>query len=369
MPQADIESIDHEGRGVARVEGKAIFIEGGLPSLPGPRALLDLACRDDVESRLVARQGDHWEIARGSFKRRDFKRSAGCRWTVLVQGVNLHLEEADRLMREFAFIPYARLDDLMVSYAVDGGGVGPHFDSYDVFLLQGIGRRRWRIGAQRDKTLIDDLPLKILSDFRPSRDLLLEPGDLLYLPPQWAHDGIAVGPCMTWSIGFRASPTQDLAEQFLIHLQDHVRLPGRYADPDLQRQNHPAEISAAMIDQVAAMLAKIRWNRGTVREFLGRHLTEPKPHVYFDVPERPLSPARFAARCGRLGLRLDPRAQMLFSGRRFYLNGEPCAAPRGERAALRRLADRRELESLQGLSAATVAMLHGWYLDGFLAPR
>ena len=111
---------------------------------------------------------------------------------MLLQGVNLLLPEADRLMRRFDFIPQARLDDLMVSYAVDGGGVGPHFDNYDVFLLQGIGQRRWRIGAQRDQALIEGLPLKILADFRPSQEWLLDPGDLLYLPPQWAHDGSAV---------------------------------------------------------------------------------------------------------------------------------------------------------------------------------
>jgi 50S ribosomal protein L16 3-hydroxylase len=238
-----------------------------------------------------------------------------------------------------------------------------------VFLLQGIGRRRWRIGAQRDKRLIDGLPLKILRDFKPSRDWVLEAGDLLYLPPQWAHDGIAEGECMTWSIGFRTAPVQELAEQFLFHLQDTLRLSGRYADPGLQRQKHPAEIGAAMIGQVESMLERIQWDRGTVRDFLGRYLTDPKPHVFFDPPARPLSAARFAARCAKRGLRLDPRTQLLFSANAFYLNGESCSVPTADRSALRQLADCRELAGLDHLSPAGVELLHTWYRDGFLAPR
>lgn len=342
----------------------------GLPSLPGRDALLELAARDDVESRLVVRTGEaSWDLSRGPFAPRDYKRHGKRDWTVLVQGVNLHVPEADRLMRAFDFIPYARLDDLMISYAADGGGVGPHFDSYDVFLLQGMGRRRWRIGPQRDKTLIDGLPVKILRNFKPRHDWILEPGDLLYLPPQWAHDGIAVGECMTWSIGFRAAPAQELAEQFLFHLQDTLDLPGRYADPGLRRQAHPAEIGTAMIEQVEQILARIRWNRGTVRDFLGRHLTEPKPHVFFDPPARPHNAARFAALCARRGLRLDPRTQLLFSGNAFFINGEDCAVAAPDRPALRRLADTRELDGLDGLSPAAVDLLHAWYRDGFLAPR
>jgi 50S ribosomal protein L16 3-hydroxylase len=354
---------------------KPLLVRQAVPGFTGLEALgdrddmVDLACRDDVESRFVARDGDAWTIRRGPFAARDFKRRGNSKWTVLIQGVNLHVDGGDRLMRQFDFIPYARLDDLMVSYAVDGGGVGPHFDNYDVFLLQGIGQRRWRIGAQRDKTLIDGLPLKILRDFKPSRDWVLNPGDLLYLPPQWAHDGVGIGECMTWSIGFRTAPTQEVAEQFLFHLQDTLELEGRYADPGLQQQNHPAEIGTAMLDQVEAMLTKVRWNRSTVRDFLGRYLTEPKSHVYFSPPEQPLSPARFAAVCAKRGLRLDPRTQLLFSGNAFFINGEETAVPRGDRKLLRQLADRRALDDLRSLSTAATELLYRWYSDGFLVTR
>jgi 50S ribosomal protein L16 3-hydroxylase len=340
----------------------------GIAGLSGRDALLELACRDDVESRFVARSGAHWEIRHGPFTARDFAKRRKSRWTTLVQGVNLHVPAGDRLMREFDFIPFARLDDLMVSYAVDGAGVGPHFDNYDVFLLQGAGRRRWRIGAQRDKTLIEGLPLKILRDFRPRHDWILESGDLLYLPPQWAHDGIAEGECMTWSIGFRTAPVQELADQFLTHLQDTLAFNGRYADPGLERQTHAAEISAAMVSQVEEMLTKITWNRNTVREFLGRYLTEPKSHVFFEPPTKPLSARQFAARCSRCGLRLDRRSQLLFCGQTFFVNGESCRVAASDRSAIRSLADHRELSTLGNLSAAGVGLLYQWYLDGFLVP-
>ena len=338
----------------------------GLRSWP---EMLALVGAEEAESRLVSREQGGWQLASGPFMPRDFKRLGAAPWTVLLQGVNLLLPEGDRLMRRFDFIPQARLDDLMVSYAVDGGGVGPHFDNYDVFLLQGMGQRRWRIGAQRDKTLIAGLPLKIIQDFRPSQEWLLNPGDMLYLPPQWAHDGSAVGECMTFSIGFRAPPTQELAEQFLMHLQDRITLPGRYRDPDLQYQRHSAEIRAAMIDQVEKMLAKIRWNRDTVRDFLGCALTEPKAQVIFDIPARPLSRKRFAERCARHGLNLDIKTQLLFAGTRFYINGEPCSVGAADRKTMRELADRRELAGGTRLSEAALDMLHVWYSDGFLAPR
>jgi 50S ribosomal protein L16 3-hydroxylase len=282
-----------------------------------------------------------------------------------VQGLNLLLPEADRLMREFDFIPYARLDDLMVSYATDGGGVGPHFDSYDVFLLQGMGKRRWRIGNQKDHRLIEGLPLRILEDFRPKYDWVLEPGDLLYLPPEWAHDGVAAGECMTYSIGFRAAPAQELGEQFLMFLAERVKLQGRYADPDLRLQRHPAEISAEMVTQVANRLDGIKWDVRLVKEFLGSMLTEPKTQVFFERPARPLSAARFAAAAKR-GLQLDIRTQLLFCGNSFFINGETAGVRTGDRPHFRRLADRRRLEDLSGISADGSALLYDWYRCGFL---
>ncbi len=337
----------------------------GFPGLLGRDEMLGLAGRDDVESRFISQAGGRWTIGHGPFAAAPLRR-AKKPWTVLVQGLNLLLPEADRFMRQFDFVPYARLDDLMVSYATDGGGVGPHFDSYDVFLIQGLGRRRWRIGNQKDQALIDDLPLRILRDFRPVHDWVLEPGDLLYLPPEWAHDGIAVGDCMTYSVGFRAIPAQELAEQFLVFLQDRVSLAGRYRDPNLTRQKHAAEIGGPMIEQVEALLDGIRSNRALVRDFLGCHLTEPKHHVVFQPPARPHSPARFAAAFAKRGVRLDLRTQFLFAGNRFFINGEPADVPRQDAAAFRALANERRLAPAD-LSPMGLERVYDWYRCGFLA--
>ena len=192
-----------------------------------------LACREDVESRLIRGSGTHWQLDHGPFRKSDFKRLPKTEWTLLVQSLNHFLPEADALLAHFDFIPHARLDDLMVSYAVPGGSVGPHFDSYDVFLLQGQGHRRWQIGTQTDLALLDDAPLKILRHFDAEDEWVLGPGDMLYLPPHVAHYGVAEDDCMTYSIGFRAPTTEELAQGFLMHLQDTLKLEGRYADPDL----------------------------------------------------------------------------------------------------------------------------------------
>jgi 50S ribosomal protein L16 3-hydroxylase len=346
---------------------KPLLVRNALPGFKGLVSrddMLELAGREEVESRFVSQAGG-WTIEHGPFARAALRRKAKP-WTVLVQSLNLVLPAADELMRRFSFIPYARLDDLMVSYATDGGGVGPHFDSYDVFLIQGIGKRRWRIGNQKDQTLIDGLPLRILKDFQPVHDWVLEAGDMLYLPPEWAHDGIAVGECMTYSVGFRAAPAQDLAEQFLMFLQDRICLSGRYRDPGLKRQRHPAEIGAPMIDQVADILAGVRWNRDTVRDFLGSYLSEPKSHVVFDGPEKPLSEQRFGVACDRRGLVLDARSLLLFAGQRFYVNGEPATVPREDRAAFRAFADTRRWPAATPCSVAGRQMLYDWYRCGFV---
>jgi hypothetical protein len=166
---------------------RARLVRDAVPGYAGPFSrddLFALACRDDVESRLVVRTGKRWSVDHGPFAPRALASLPPRAWTLLVQGTNLVDARADALMRRFDFIPYARLDDVMVSYAAPGGGVGPHVDAYDVFLLQGFGRRRWRWGAQRDVAFVPDLPLRILSRFAPDHDEVLGPGDMLYLPPQ-----------------------------------------------------------------------------------------------------------------------------------------------------------------------------------------
>jgi 50S ribosomal protein L16 3-hydroxylase len=258
----------------------------------------------------------------------------------------------------------------MASYAAPGGGVGPHFDSYDVFLLQGSGRRRWRYGRQANLELVPGLPVKILRRFTPDHEATLGPGDMLYLPPHYAHDGVAIDACTTWSIGFRAPSAVELAQAFLDFLRDDVDLPGRYADPDLAPTREPAAIGAAMQRQCVRMLDGIRWNASTVARFLGCWLSEPKPNVFFAPPASPLSRGAFRATAGKRGIRLDERTQLLYDRRHLFMNGEALPWPAEGATVLKRLANRRALDAaaIGALSRDVVSILHRWYCNGYLAP-
>ena len=349
-----------------------LLVREAIPGFEGVvdfRALVELAGRDDCESRLLLRAGRRWTVEHGPFARRYLSRLPHRNWTLLVQGVNFFLPAARHLLSRFDFIPYSRLDDLMVSYAPPGGGVGPHFDSYDVFLLQGSGQRRWKVSRQDDLTLVDGAPLKILRRFVPQGECVLGPGDMLYLPPGIAHDGVAVDACYTYSIGFRAPSHQELVSQFLIFLEERLNPSGRYEDPDLAMQTHPARIGSAMIAQVQHTLGSIRWNRGDVAEFLGVCLTEPKPHVLFAPPRNPLPMKAFLRSASNRGLELVLPAQMLYSGSRLFINGESLAINVGEARPLRALADARRLAGREVPRAGTAAeALYQWYRSGYILP-
>jgi 50S ribosomal protein L16 3-hydroxylase len=348
---------------------KPLLVRNAIPDFKGvvqAPELFALATRNDIESRLVWRRSGAWHLREGPFLRTDLARLPTTGWTLLVQGLNLELSAADALLRRFRFLPYTRLDDVMVSHASPGGGVGPHLDSYDVFLLQGPGRRRWRVGKPRNPVLDPAAPLKILRNFRPEAEWLLDPGDMLYLPPGWAHEGIALEPCFTYSIGFRAPSHRETAREFLAFLQDRVALDGQYADPGLKPQRHAAEIPLRMVRQAAAVARRIRWHRKDIVRFLGEYLSTPKPQVVFSRPHSPHSPARFAALCSTRGLRLDLRTRMLFRGGDFYVNGERVEPPERMRAWLARLADERALPPEGRLAPPLLALLHGWYLAGWL---
>ena len=328
--------------------------------------LLSLARNDDVESRLISHFGKRWQIKHGPLAELPAITKKG--WTMLVQGINLHDAQADALMQQFRFIPDARLDDLMISYATDGGGVGPHFDSYDVFLLQTHGQRRWRIGSQKDLTLVEDMPLKILKHFQPEQEFVLEPGDMLYLPPHYAHDGIAIGECMTYSIGFRAPSYQELGEGFLQFMTETINLPGRYADPDLTVSKHPAEISGTMLARVASEIAKIHFSEEDITIFLGEYLSEPKPSVFFSPPIRAMSAVRFAQVAAKRGIILSRKTRMLYRGRHLFINGESFVLNRSDKTSIASLANSRRLDgtSIAAVSADVLETLHIWYQDGWI---
>ena len=258
----------------------------------------------------------------------------------------------------------------MVSYAPDGGGVGPHFDSYDVFLLQGCGQRLWRMSEQKDLSLVAGAPLRILQSFHSEQEWTLSAGDMLYLPPHVAHWGIAIGDCMTYSIGFRAPSAEELSGEFLNYLEMRRELSGRYSDPDLTVQSHPAEISASMIKKVHSILDGLKWNEEDVASFLGQYLSEPKSHVVFEHP--PSMPLKtFSKRIALDGIKLSYKSQLLKAQDSFYLNGEVLEVDPDSVDLMMKLADGRQLSSDE-LSEAVKAhenlvdQLYDWYLAGWL---
>lgn len=329
--------------------------------------LAELARLNHVESRLVTQGADGvWDMQHGPLA--ELPPRTQREWTMLVQGVNLHEPKADALLRQFRFAPDARLDDLMVSFATDGGGVGPHFDSYDVFLLQAQGKRRWRISTQEDLSLVEGLPLKILANFEAEQEFVLEPGDMLYLPPHVAHDGVAEGECMTYSIGFRSPSYQELGEAFLQFMADSIDLPGRYADPGLQPAKNPAEIPRHMLDTITEELNKVRWDEEDVAIFLGEHLSEPKHNVFFTPVAKPLTVGRFMEQAAKRGLKLSAKTLMLYRGKHVFINGESFAVGRADKAVLDVLANQRGLDGgmLDQASDDVLEALYTWYQDGWL---
>lgn len=325
---------------------RPLFVRQAMPGFRGAmdlRSLLALAARPDTESRRVQRRPTGWETRHGPFAAK--LRLKARNDSLLVSGVNLHVAAADALLREFAFVPQARLDDVMVSYATPGGGVGPHADSYDVFLLQGAGRRRWRFGPPG----------------KPRRtattEVIAAAGDLLYLPPGWLHDGVALEPCFTYSIGFRAPRGAELGAAFLDWLHERGLPDARYRDPGLVAAAHPGAIPGELRVFAETILDRISWNGADVLDFLGRYLTEPKAHVVF-------RPSRAARPLERSRVRLDPKTQFLYCGRRFFINGESFSAAAGA-GALRELSDRRSIAGHRLASKPLSGLVWQWLRSGY----
>jgi len=344
---------------------KPLLVRQAFANAAPPASLKDLAAlaaRDDVESRLVTAFDGDWRLKQGPIARLPAMSKPG--WTLLVQGLDQHLAQARALLDQFRFVPDARLDDLMLSVASDGGGVGPHFDSYDVFLIQLAGQRRWRIGAQRDALLRDDVPLKIIANFKPEQEFVLEAGDMLYLPPGWAHDGVAVGSgCVTGSVGFRASTADALAAELLPRLFDEVDAGGKlYADPRQEASNEPGRVPPALLDFARRAVEAAVQRPQALERALGEALTEPKAQVWFE-PGEPLPAGQGAA--------LDRRSRMLYDTAHVFLNGESFRAGGRDAALMRRLADRRELTAVEvaRLSPEARELLDQWTEDGWVQPQ
>ena len=369
---------------------KPLLVRGAIPNIQPVLSRLELfklAAHEGVESRLIVQNNAHWRMTQGPFSARSLPALRKAAWTLLVQGVDLHNHKAHALLQQFRFIPDARVDDLMISFATPGGGVGPHFDSYDVFLLQASGRRRWKISKQKDLTLQPDVPLKILQNFAAEEEFLLEAGDMLYLPPRYAHEGIAeeavdsdgkVSDCMTCSIGFRAPAKRELAAELLHRLAEFsededdaqggveglsVRIPPRYRDRDQLATATPGKVPQGLAAFATQAILDTLQDPLAVACALGEYLTELKPSVWFDEVKGSWSPQN------RVGLFLVPQTRMLYDAHHVFINGESYLAKGADARLMQRLADQRELSSSELGKASAVArdLLADWHDAGWLA--
>ena len=327
-----------------------------------PKRIKTLATHPNAQVRLIQKTPKKWKVSYGPLRPIDFKTLPQKNWTILIQDLQHWYPEADELLRLFRFIPYARTDDLMVSYAVPGGSVGPHYDSYDVFLLQGFGQRHWEIAQHYDKTLQNNSEIKLISPFLPEQSRTLNPGDMLYLPPHWAHHGVAVTECLTCSIGFRAPSYQEWGDVFLNHLMDRLTLSGDYTDPELSATNNPACLPSSLTKKVHEKILELLWDQADVIECIGLTLSEPKPHVIFTPPPKPLSLNGFQKSLQHKKLALHPASQMLYSGAYLFWNGEAHLLPASHLALPKILANNRQLEPCL-IEEPTLS----WLFEGYLA--
>jgi 50S ribosomal protein L16 3-hydroxylase len=348
---------------------KPLLVRNAIPNFVpcvGRAELVALAGQEGVESRLIIDSDKGWKMKHGPLAKRSLPPFSRKKWTFLVQGVDLHHDGVHALMQQFRFIPDARLDDVMISYATEGGGVGPHFDSYDVFLLQAHGQRRWRIGRNKDLTLQSGVPLKILQNFEAEEEFVLNPGDMLYLPPKYAHDGVAENECMTWSIGFRAPQKGELARELLQGLADEAfdgLGDALYRDPQQLAVSSPAAIPQALGDFARQVVDQAVQNPDLLGSLLGEYLTEPKSNVWFEAPAS--EPALSA------GVQLDRRSKMLYDQKHIFINGESFRVAGKDARLLRVLADDRALSAmaLRSLSPDAKEALLDWAHAGWLHAR
>ena len=365
---------------------KPLLVRSAIPGFSpflDRNELFKLAANEDVESRLIVKSSSGWRMKSGPFAARGLPSLKQANWTLLVQGVDGHHRPVHELLQQFRFVPDARLDDLMISWAAPGGSVGPHFDSYDVFLFQASGRRRWKISAQKDLTLQQGVPLKILQNFSPQEEFLLEAGDMLYLPPRYAHEGIAeasVGrdgkaqECMTYSIGFKAPVEQELAAELLHRLAEFSeeafegsnspQAKNLYRDAAQKATSAPAQLPVKLLTFAQKAIQNAVKDPLAIGCALGEVVTSLKPHVWFEDTSPPLA----AQRRGALGIDLDAKTRMMYDDHHVFINGESYRAKGADAVLMRVLADQRRLsaKAIRKASQGALDLLADWQAAGWL---
>lgn len=354
---------------------KPLLIQNAIENFKSPiteKDLFKITQDDAVISRLIECKQDLWKVKYGPFKKSDYPKKTNLPWTVLVQNINHHFSFAESFLNLFKFIPYARLDDLMISYATKNGSVGPHFDSYDVFLFQAKGEREWRISDQKEFSLDKKSTIKIITNFKSKNSWVLKPGDMLYLPPNIGHWGTSLSDdCLTYSIGFRAPSAFEIQSKFLDFIQDSLSTDKNdlYKDPNLNLQKNPAEINSNMIKKVQQIVNQLRWNKVSINTFIGQLLTEPIETAVFNTP-KPSTLEIFKKDFLKKTLVLNPKTRMLFIKNSFYINGELIEADKKYAVYLKQLANDRKISLKPTLNKkdlnAIGIVLHPLYLSGFI---
>ncbi|MBU3550442.1 cupin domain-containing protein [Polynucleobacter sp. MWH-Berg-3C6] len=363
---------------------KPLLVRGAIPaftlatqngeSLDSPisaEELIEFAGQDNLESRLV--KSEPWNLSSGPFTKKTIPTLSKPNWTLLLQGMEAHHPAAAKVLSWFRFIPDARLDDLMISIAGLGGGVGPHFDSYDVFLIQMSGRRRWQISQQKDLSLKPNLPLKILQRFKAEHEWVLEPGDMLYLPPHIAHDGVALDAgCQTWSVGFRSPSFKELLQEGLWRLAESLEnipeLDQKFTDPMQKATANAEQLPEELIRQITLKLRKLKLDH--VDHFLPgitAYLSEPKQQAFFDGPIKPLSSTQFTKKLGLRKLIAHPQTRILSLGNEVFCNGENMS--QGQRKDIARawqILSAKKALSPQKIAGNEKTSLYDAYLAGWL---
>ena len=354
---------------------KPLLIKNAIANFESPITESDLftiAQNEEAVSRLIEYKQDIWQVKYGPFKKSDLPKKTNIPWTILVQNINHYFPFAESFLNLFKFIPYARLDDLMISYATKKGSVGPHFDSYDVFLFQAQGIREWKISDQKKFTLDKKSSIKIITNFKSKNSWVLKPGDMLYLPPNIGHWGISQSDdCLTYSVGFRAPATFEIQSKFLDFIQDHLITNENeiYKDPNLAPQKNPAEISSNMTKAMRNIVDRLRWDKSSINHFIGQLLSEPIESSIFET-RKPLSLKAFEKRIVNKTLKLNSKTRMLFIKNNFYVNGEFLKIDKKYTLFLKQLANDREISfestlNKSDLNALGIVLLP-LYVAGFV---
>jgi len=342
---------------------KPLLIKNAFPEAESwilPDELAGLSLEENIESRIIQELGDNqWSLRTGPFNESELQSMPEKRWTLLIQAIDHYLPEFSQLMEAFRFIPSWRIDDVMVSYATDGGSVGPHYDHYDVFLIQSAGQRHWQVGqyCDDDTALLPDLPVRILSDFQEAQSWLVSPGDMLYLPPAMAHHGVAVGECMTVSVGFRAPSHKEILSHFTDFMLDKYCDDQRLNDPGLSQQASTGWLAPAAIQKIQRVLQAASEDTDAIRQWFAQYQSKPKYEevdLQFDMDIRCDDVMNYVSQ-GHYFYR-DESSRFLYVGSEalpeaLYINGESIEFPVSAKALCRIICDNRVLPSTDLLAA------------------